>query len=197
MATERKTRKKVVQTRTSTREPKHILGVIPRQLRGRLDFGAWSPPGWVVALAFRLCDPTDRRTKTELYRELGVTRTTSWYWETMDEFKDLMSQIHAAFNGTAYYEVYAKTLKQALDGSIEAQKVFYQITGVLSKDGTASRSGTDRRSAIVPDIDDFEGESRENVERYLFERLDLIRARRLALDEQERAKNTRRANSHP
>lgn len=161
-------------------------GLNPHMLMQTLDLRGWDtpPPGWVLAYAFRLCDPLEKRTLGEIERELGIPRTTGYDLRQKDEFKDLMLQIHESIAGTAFMQVYRVTLGQALDGSIEAQKVFYQLCGKLGGrfSDTRGRQNEDDRyiSDGIDEVDDFRGESEETIEIFIAEQLDLIRKARIA-----------------
>lgn len=163
---------------------RHAMPRELRALRENLDLGDWSPRGRVLAYCFRLCDPSERRSKAAIQRELGIPHATAYRWEADYRFRDLMVQVHVAFNGLSYYEVFRKTLQQALDGNVQAQRLFFTLTGHLNRRGEAVQPpirGEDEPSTA---IDPVTGEPRAKIEAQILESLRLIRQRRLASEGQ-------------
>lgn len=206
MTDERKPRKKSTQARTKKTGRKTkttaaersankarsnatlaAAGFDPRAMEKSLDLSAWGDervPGWILAYAFRLCDPNEDRHLKDIEAELHIGRTQGWKLRTDPRFKDIMLQLHELMLDTAFVQVFRRTTRQALDGNIEAEKLFYDVTG---KRGTHKAPGRVPLGADPPamvgdetDIDSFDGESEAYLEQLITEQLDLIRRRRLA-----------------
>ncbi|MBA7659347.1 hypothetical protein ES703_67324 [subsurface metagenome] len=112
-------------------------------------------------------DLTNRLTLTQICKEVGITRQTSWRWFQDKNFTDCLNSKRNEILARSQTARMLVAVNKALSGDFSFSKLLFEIEGIYIQ---ALKSRADIKIKHI-------GETREDLEKELKEKLDVIAER--------------------
>lgn len=112
-------------------------------------------------------DLTNRLTLTQICKEVGITRQTSWRWFQDQNFTDYLNSKRNEILARSQTARMLVAVNKALSGDFSFSKLLFEIEGIYIQ---ALKSRADIKIEHI-------GETREDLEKELREELDIIAER--------------------
>jgi len=115
-------------------------------------------------------DLNSRLTLTQICEEVGITRQTAWRWMQDQNFTDFLNSKRNEILARSQMARILVAVKKALSGDFSFSKLLFEIEGVHTQ-ALKMKSQEDIKLEIIG------GEKREDLEKELREKLDIISER--------------------
>lgn len=112
----------------------------------------WNPTDEQVRMAQILADPSEQGTITEKCEKAGVSRSTFYRWMRDPNFVEYVNSLIDEYTDAELSRVWAALTRKAIEGDIQAIKLFFEMKGKYKEKKEIEHSGTIQFISATPDV---------------------------------------------
>jgi Helix-turn-helix of insertion element transposase len=116
----------------------------------------WNPTDEQARMAQILADPSEQGTITEKCEKAGVSRSTFYRWMRDPNFVEYVNSLIDEYTDAELARVWAALTRKAIEGDIQAIKLFFEMKGKYKEKKEIEHSGSIQFISATPDVVDVD-----------------------------------------
>jgi AcrR family transcriptional regulator len=112
----------------------------------------FTPTDEQMKMAQLLADPSESRTISEKCKKAGVSRTTFYRWMKDKKFVEYLNSLIDEYTDAELSRVWAALTRKAVEGDIQAIKLFFEMKGKYKEKKEIEHSGNIQFVSATPDV---------------------------------------------